>query len=91
VARAHGWIPHLQGVLRALLLRAKQPAFREIDAHGKEEEPSVDAGLRNVCKAIEQLIRKAFDSSRAEVVGRLTLEIIERHEAAQSRTGGPST
>lgn len=83
------WVPHLQDVPRAVLLRARQPACGEMDAHGKEEEPSDDAGLREACKAMERLIRNAFDSSRAEVVGRLTLEIIERREAGAESNERP--
>ncbi|KAK1914357.1 hypothetical protein P3342_007603 [Pyrenophora teres f. teres] len=30
-----GWVPHLQGIPRAALLRAKQPVGGEIDAHGR--------------------------------------------------------
>ncbi|KAL7780627.1 hypothetical protein CFE70_010652 [Pyrenophora teres f. teres 0-1] len=52
-----GWVPHLQGIPRAALLRAKQP--------------------------------KAFDSSQAKVVGRLTLEIIERREAGAESNERP--
>ncbi|CAA9967161.1 ATP-dependent DNA helicase Q1 [Pyrenophora teres f. maculata] len=48
-----------------------------------------DTGLRDVCKAMERLIRKAFDSSQAEVVGRLTLEIIERREAGAESNERP--
>ncbi|UPX19135.1 uncharacterized protein EKO05_0009407 [Ascochyta rabiei] len=72
------WVPHLQGIPRAALLRAKQLAGGEVDARGKEEVAFDDTGLRDVCKAIERLIRKAFDSSQAEVVSRLALEIIKR-------------
>ncbi|PVH91236.1 hypothetical protein DM02DRAFT_664211 [Periconia macrospinosa] len=84
-----GWIPHLQGIPRASLLRATQPVGGEIDAYGREEVAFDDTGLRGVCKAMERLIRKAFDSSRAEVVGRLTLEIIERREAGAASNERP--
>ncbi|KAE8822995.1 hypothetical protein HRS9122_10470 [Pyrenophora teres f. teres] len=84
-----GWVPHLQGIPRAALLRAKQPVGGEIDAHGREEVALDDTGLRHVCKAMERLIRKAFDSSQAEVVGRLTLEIIERREAGAESNERP--
>ncbi|CAA9960673.1 DNA helicase recq [Pyrenophora teres f. maculata] len=84
-----GWVPHLQGIPRAALLRAKQPVGGEIDAHGREEVALDDTGLRDVCKAMERLIRKAFDSSQAEVVGRLTLEIIERREAGAESNERP--
>jgi superfamily II DNA helicase RecQ len=83
------WVPHLQDLPRAALLRARQPPGAEIGAHGKEEGASDDTGLRDVCKAMERLIRKAFESSRPEVVGRVTLEIIERREAGAESNERP--
>ncbi|PVH94164.1 hypothetical protein DM02DRAFT_540007, partial [Periconia macrospinosa] len=83
------WVPHLQDLPRAALLRARQPPGAEIGAHGEEEGASDDTGLRDVCKAMERLIRKAFESSRPEVVGRVTLEIIERREAGAESNERP--
>ncbi|KAF1933795.1 uncharacterized protein M421DRAFT_88925 [Didymella exigua CBS 183.55] len=61
----------------------------EVDARGKEEVAFDNTGLRDVCKAIERLIRKAFDSSQAEVVSRLALEMIERREAGAESNKRP--
>ncbi|PVH90656.1 hypothetical protein DM02DRAFT_419052 [Periconia macrospinosa] len=83
------WVPHLEGIPTAALLRAKQPVGGEIDAHGREEVALDETDLRDACKAMERLIRKAFDSCQAEVVGRLTLEIIERREAGAASNERP--
>jgi len=83
------WVPHLKDVSRAALLRAVQPAGGETDAHGKEEEAADDSGLSDVYRAMQRLIRKAFDSCRPEIVGRLTLEIIERREAGAESNERP--
>lgn len=68
------WVPHLKGFSRASLLEA-----RELPGDGKENDLSV------ACKAMQQVIRRAFQSCRFEIVGRHTLELIERRE-----TGAPS-
>lgn len=84
-----GWIPHLQGVSRAALVRAVQPADGDMHVRSKEEVPADDPALRDVCKAMQRLIQKAFASSRAEVVGRLALEIIERRETGAESNERP--
>jgi hypothetical protein len=68
------WVPHLKGFSRVSLLEA-----REIPDNNKECE------LGTACKAMRRVIRKAFQSCRFEIVGRHTLELIERRE-----TGAPS-
>lgn len=68
------WVPHLKGCSRASLLEA-----RELPEANKEHELSV------ACKAMRRVIRNAFRNCRSEVVGRYTLELIERRE-----TGAPS-
>lgn len=68
------WVPHLQGCSRASLLEA-----RELPEANKEHELGV------ACRAMRRVIRKAFQNCRFEVVGRHTLELIERRE-----TGAPS-
>lgn len=83
------WIPHLQDVSRASLLQARQPVEAETDDYGARGMADNDPMLRNVCKAMQRLIRKAFDSCRPEVVGRLTLEIIERRETGAESNERP--
>jgi hypothetical protein len=68
------WVPHLTGCSRALLLGARQLP-----------EAKHEHGLNVACKAMRRVIRKAFQNCRFEVVGRHTLELIERRE-----TGAPS-
>jgi hypothetical protein len=68
------WVPHLKGSSRAFLLEARQ-----IPEANKEHELNV------ACRAMRRVIRKAFQNCRFEVVGRHTLELIERRE-----TGAPS-
>jgi superfamily II DNA/RNA helicase len=68
------WVPHLQGCSRTSLLEAREPP------EGSEEQE-----LSVACRAMRRVIRKAFRSCRFEVVGRHTLELIERRE-----TGAPS-
>jgi hypothetical protein len=47
---------------------------RELPKTNKEHELGV------ACKAMRRVIRKAFQNCRFEVVGRYTLELIERRE-----------
>jgi len=68
------WVPHLKGLSRASLLEAREPPEAN-----QEHELSV------ACTALRRLVRKAFRTCRFEVVGRHTLELIERRE-----TGAPS-
>jgi superfamily II DNA helicase RecQ len=79
------WVPHLKGVSRAALLRAREPACGD----GEGEDVEEDMGLDDACKAMQRLIRKAFSSCRAEIVGRLTLEIIERREVGAESNERP--
>jgi hypothetical protein len=83
------WVPHLKGFPRAALLRAREPAGEEIDEDRQEEEMACEIGLGEACKAMQQLILKAFSSCRAEIVGRLTLEIIERREVGAESNKRP--
>jgi superfamily II DNA helicase RecQ len=68
------WVPHLKGCSKTSLLEA-----RELPESSKEHE------LGLACRAMRRVIRKAFQNCRVEVVGRHTLELIERRE-----TGAPS-
>jgi hypothetical protein len=61
----------------------------EIDTHGREEESSSNVGVGDVCRAMEQLICKVFDSSHTEVAGRLALEITELHKAGAESNERP--
>jgi hypothetical protein len=68
------WVPHLKGCSRASLLDAQ-----ELAEANKEHELGV------ACRAMRRVIRKAFQNCQFEVVGRHTLELIERRETgAQS-------
>lgn len=71
------WVPHLKGFSRASLLEAREPP------RANEEHKEHDLGV--ACKAMRRVVRRAFQSCRAEIVGRHTLEIVERRE-----TGAPS-
>jgi superfamily II DNA helicase RecQ len=68
------WVPHLKGFSPLSLLEA-----REIPDDSRESELGV------ACNAMRRVVRRAFHSCRFEVVGRHTLELIERRE-----TGAPS-
>jgi hypothetical protein len=83
------WVPHLKGFSRAVLLHAREPARGEAREDSREEEIADEMGLGEVCKAMQRLIRKAFGSCRAEIVGRLALEIIERREVGAESNERP--
>jgi hypothetical protein len=61
-------------------LRAREPARGEAGEDSREEEIADETGLGKACKAMQQLIQKAFRSYCAEIISRLALEIIERRE-----------
>ncbi|UPX16307.1 uncharacterized protein EKO05_0006716 [Ascochyta rabiei] len=85
------WVPHLQGIPRAALLRAKQLAGREVDARGKEEVAFDNTGLRDVCKAIERLIQKRSIAAKLRLSADSHWRLSSDVRRAQNRTSGPST
>lgn len=75
-----GWPTHLQGFSRQELLRFRRPANGEREKEEDEVETEEERGLGEACNAMRRLIRKAFRTSRPEVVGRSALEFINRRE-----------
>jgi len=75
-----GWPTHLREFSRQELLQFARPANGEKEKQEEEVETEEEQGLGEACNALRRLIRKAFRTSRPEVVGRSALEFINRRE-----------